>query len=94
LNNDIIINRRNTSTNRMNYIKNSDPSGVTSDSNNGTYININIGTEKYIDINEIDFDKFSDTKIDTNNNSNLESDISSVTDNKYLTDNKKIRIIF
>jgi hypothetical protein len=67
---------------------------VISDSNNNIYINIDMGTEKYIDINEIDFDKFSDTKIDTDNNLNLKLNIFSVIDNKYFINNQKIRIIF
>jgi hypothetical protein len=50
--------------------------------------------EEHIDINEIDFDKFNDTKIDANNNSNLKSDISNVIDDKYFINNEKIRIIF
>jgi hypothetical protein len=67
---------------------------VISDSNNSIYIDIDMGTEKHIDVNEIDFDKFNDTEIDTDNNSNLKLDIFSVTDNKYFIDNEKIRIIF
>jgi hypothetical protein len=90
LNNDIIINRRNISINRMNYMKD----GVARDSDDSIYINININTEEHIDTNEIIFHKFSDTKIDTNNNSDLKSDIFNIIDNRYLAGNKEIRIIF
>jgi hypothetical protein len=90
LNDDIIINRRSTSTNRMDYME----EGVASDSDNSTYINIDIDIEEYIDIDEIDFDRFSDTEIDTNNDSDLESDIFSVTDDRYFAGNEEIRIIF
>jgi hypothetical protein len=95
LNNNIIINRRNILINRINYIENSDLSdGVASDSDNNIYINTDIDTEEYIDINEIDSDKFKDIKINTNNNSGLKSDIFNVIDNEYFTDNEKIRIFF
>jgi hypothetical protein len=67
--------------------------GVTSDSNNSTYINTDIDIEEYTDTNEIDSDKFNNTKIDTNNDSDLKSDIFNVIDNKYFIDNEKIRII-
>jgi hypothetical protein len=66
---------------------------VASDLDDNIYININIDTEEYTDIDEIDFDKFSDIKIDMDNDSNLKSDIFSVTDNKYFINNEKIRII-
>jgi hypothetical protein len=79
----------------MDYMKDSDPGdGVASDSDDNAYINIDIDTEEHIDTDEIDSDKFSDTKIDTNNNLNLKSDIFSVIDDEYFTDNEKIRIIF
>jgi hypothetical protein len=95
LNDDIIINRRNISINRINYIKNSDPSdGVTSDSDNNIYINTDIDIEEYIDTDEIDFDKFSDTEINANSDSDLKSDIFNIIDNKYFADNEKIRTIF
>jgi hypothetical protein len=51
-------------------------------------------TEKHTDTNEIDSDKFNNTEIDTNNDSDLKSDTFSVTDNKYFANNEKIRIIF
>jgi hypothetical protein len=74
----------------MNYIKN----GVNSDSDDNIYINIDIDIEEHIDINEINSDKFNDTKIDTNNDSNLKLNIFNVTNNNYLTNNEKTRIIF
>jgi len=67
---------------------------VINDSDNNIYININIDIEEHTDTDEIDSDKFNDTKVDTNSDSSLESDIFSVTDDGYLTDNEKTRIIF
>jgi hypothetical protein len=76
-------------------MEDSDPDdGVANNLDNSIYINTDIDTEEYIDIDEIDFDKFSDTEVDADNDSNLKLDIFSVIDNRYFADNEKIRIIF
>jgi hypothetical protein len=60
----MIINRRNISINRMNYMADNDLSdGVASDSDNNIYINTDIDTEEYIDIDEIDSDKLAIRKL-------------------------------
>jgi hypothetical protein len=64
LNDDIITNRRSTSTNRINYIEDSDLNdGVANDLNDNTYINININ-KKHTDLNKIDSEKFNNTEPD------------------------------
>jgi hypothetical protein len=78
----------------MDYMENRDPNGVARDLDDSTYINTDMDIEEHTDIDEIDFDKFSDTKIDADNDLNLKLDISSVTDTKYFINNEKIRIIF
>ncbi len=88
-------NRRNTSTDRMSFIEYNDLSdNAVNDSDNDVYYNIDIDTEEDSDIDKIDSDRVSDMEIDANNDFGLKSDISSVTDNRYLINKEEIRIIF
>jgi hypothetical protein len=95
LNDGNFANRRNTSINRISFIKYNDLSdNMTNDLNNDIYYNTDISTEEDSDTDEIDSDKISDTEINANSDLDLKSDIFNVIDDKYLINEKEIRIIF
>jgi hypothetical protein len=94
LDDDNFANSRNTSTNRMDSIEDSDLNdSVTSDSDDNICVDIDMSTEENTDTNETDSDRFSDTETDADSDSGMESDASSVTDDGYLAGNKETRTI-
>jgi hypothetical protein len=90
-----IFSSRDTSINLINFTKYYDlkDNGI-SDSENEIYINIDRNSEKNTDINNFDSDNFDKMESDSDRDINIKLNIFSITDDRYLADNEKIRIIF
>ncbi len=85
------VNRRNTSTDRMSVMEHNDLNdNVANDSDNNAYYDIDMGTEEDSDTDKINSDGVSDTEIDVDSDFGLESDVSSVTDDRYLAGKEEI----